>query len=179
MTNTNIYISSPRNLDRSQQLSRVVLAAALLGITISAPAGALGWLSVLPLVAIYPLVTGLLGWDPVYDVFGIEHRHQDGKLHGSSRMELAVTGVALIGSVFVLPEVVHPIFSVLALAGIYPAVSALTGEDLLQSTGTREVHIGELQLGAQPRTAEGTHRAMTAIDQIRKARNAGDQKKVA
>jgi len=177
MTYTNTHYSDPKNLDRSQQVSRVILATVLLGITFTAPVGFLGWYSVLPLVAIYPLVTGLIGWDPIYDLFGLEQQHgMDGKLETTSRVELAITGLVLIGSAFVLPATVSSVFSVFALAGIYPTLVALMGEDLLQSTTTREIAHREVHVGSQPKTAEGTAAAAAAIEEVRKGRSKDTRK---
>ena len=176
MTNTSIYYSNPNNLDRSQQVSRVLLAIALLGITVSAPAGVLGWFSILPLAAIYPLVTGLIGWDPIYDVFGIERR-EDGKLQTASRVELAITGGALIGSAFVLP--VAAVFSVFALIGIYPALTALTGDDLLQSVSTDKLAAKQVKLSTQSHVEDSTAHTVAAIEEIQAQRKGKDSKKAA
>ncbi len=156
-----------QNLDRSQRVSRSLVAITLLGITVSAPVTTLGGLSVLPLVAIYPLITALLGWDPIFDIFGWGVDHADsGKLHSASRAELALTGAGLIGSVFVAPITS---VSVLALAGIFPMVAALIGEDLLQSVKPdSRRRIPEVRYEAQPGIADSTAKVSAAIDEIHK-----------
>lgn len=169
-----------RNLDRSQQASRLILAFTLLGITVAAPVTTLGWYSVLPLLAIYPLITGLIGWDPGYEFLGVKNvSTSEGKLHTSSRVEMAVVGFGLIGSAFVLPESVHASFSVLALAGIFPALSAMIGEDLLQSVSTEVSHGAEVSYGPQPSMEQRSAETVAAIEEIRAAQEQKKTRKAA
>ncbi len=91
-------------------------------------------------------------------------------MSATSRGELAVTGVALIGSVFVLPEYAA-VSSLLALSGVFPAISALIGEDLLQSV------VRPYQQPAIPRVEQTSPAAeqrkaaaITAIDEVRKSK---------
>ncbi len=174
------HTTNSHNLDRNQQVSRMILAFTLLGITVAAPVTALGWYSVLPLVAIYPLVTGLIGWDPCYDLLEIgKETGFDGRLRTSSRVELAVVGIGLIGSAFVLPETVHGTFAVLALAGIFPALCAMIGEDLLESVSTSVAHSHEVSYEPQASVTERTATAAAAIEEISKAQTQEKTRKAA
>ncbi len=165
MTTTDLYTA--QNLDRSQRASRIISAFALLGVTVVATAGSLGWMSVLPLLAIYPLVTGVIGWDPVYELFGIGDS-ENGKLSAVSRAELAVTGTTLIGCVFVVPEYT-PICTLLALSGVFPAISALIGEDILQAVVAYRLPM--IPQVAQSTAAERSRSAaMTAIEEVRQGK---------
>ncbi len=164
-----IHNTNSQNLNRSQRASRMLVAVSLLGVTISAPAGALGGLAVLPLVAIYPLITAVLGWDPIFEMFGWGAGDiADGKLGHASHVELALTGIVLIGGVLVAPEAAAAGFSVLALAGIFPLVSALIGADLLQPmvAGTRR-EFPEVRYETRPGIADSTAVVSAAINDIR------------
>ena len=66
------------NLTLSQRLNRILFGAALIVITMLASATPLGWLAILPLLATYPIFTGIYGYDPVVEfakqrVMGIAH----------------------------------------------------------------------------------------------------------
>jgi hypothetical protein len=52
------------NLGKIDRSARVILGLALVGLTIDGIIGPLGWIGVVP------LVTGLIGWCPVYLPFG-------------------------------------------------------------------------------------------------------------
>ena len=165
--NRTTYNTDNQNLNRSQRAQRVIVAVALLAVTVSATSGALGGLSVLPLVAIYPLITGLLGWDPIFDLFGWGAPvSTDGKLSTASRVEFALTGTVLIGSVLLAPASIVSGVTVLALAGVFPMVSALIGEDLLQSAGGVSYRTTHVHYEAQPDVAQSTAVVAAAINDI-------------
>lgn len=44
---------------------RIALGAALIGIAMTASETPLGWIAVLPLLAVYPVLTGVVGRDPL------------------------------------------------------------------------------------------------------------------
>ena len=66
---TEFYASDGR-LSVGDRISRVLLGKAITTVpvyfVITGSMGALGWLALLPLIALYPMVTGLSGWDPLY-----------------------------------------------------------------------------------------------------------------
>jgi len=49
----------------AQRVSLLVLSLALISLTLSMQ-GPLGWYAVLPLLAIVPGISALIGWDPVF-----------------------------------------------------------------------------------------------------------------
>ena len=66
------------NLTVSQRLNRILFGAAMIVFTMMASATPLGWLAILPLLATYPVFTGIYGTDPVVEfarqrVAGIAH----------------------------------------------------------------------------------------------------------
>ncbi len=127
----------PYLLDRSLRASRLISSAALIGTVMLSPAGILGWYSVLPLLAIYPLITGVTGWDPIYDLLVTRRGDDDdNRLHPLSRIEQAIIGSSLIASAFIVPPAAPTLFAVFSLAGIFPALSAWVGEDLLQNVSS-------------------------------------------
>ena len=67
-----------QNLTVNQRLNRILFGAALIIFTMLAGATPLGWLAILPLLATYPIFSGVYGFDPVVDfarsgVAGITH----------------------------------------------------------------------------------------------------------
>ena len=58
-----------KNISMSNRAVRVLLGCSMVGIVFFSNSVPLGWLAMLPLIAIYPLMTGVLGWDPVYAAF--------------------------------------------------------------------------------------------------------------
>ncbi len=160
--------NNAKNLDRSQRLSRFIMAFALLGITVTVSSGALGWMSVLPLAAIYPLVTAFIGWDPVYDMFDLGDS-ESGHLSTVSRSELAITGTALVGSVFVLPEYA-PVCTLLALSGVFPMISAIIGEDMLQSVTPHYQPVIPQVESTVPQATKSKAKAIAAIDEVRESK---------
>ena len=56
-------------LDRGVRIS--IGAVAILSIMASPRTGILGWLALIPLFAVYPIMTGLIAYDPFYAWIGI------------------------------------------------------------------------------------------------------------
>jgi hypothetical protein len=52
-----------------QRFNRIAFGAVLIGITMATGTAPLGWLAVLPLLAILPIISGLIGFDPVSSFF--------------------------------------------------------------------------------------------------------------
>ena len=50
---------------KAQRISLLILSIALIAVTLSMQ-GPLGWYVVLPLLAIVPGISALIGWDPVF-----------------------------------------------------------------------------------------------------------------
>jgi len=60
-----------QNMGDGDRAIRVVLSALLIGYTMSATVETLGWLSILPLLAIPLVMTAILSWDPVYRLLDV------------------------------------------------------------------------------------------------------------
>ncbi len=127
--NSITHTSHHVNISSGQRLNRLLLAAALISLASSTALS--GFTALLPLLAIYPLVTGFIGWDPVRDWQNISHR-ADGYLSVSERSEAALIGVVLVGSAFI-PAINSAVL--LPLAGIFPLIIAVLGEDVLAGLG--------------------------------------------
>jgi len=66
MNNTANTYSNAQNLDAASRIANAVLGTMLIGIVFTRlPGGYLGWFSVLPIVAIYPCLTSVLGYSPI------------------------------------------------------------------------------------------------------------------
>jgi hypothetical protein len=52
-----------------QRVNRVLIGAVIIIATMAAPIAPLGWLAVLPLIATYPIFTGMFGYDPLTSFF--------------------------------------------------------------------------------------------------------------
>jgi|GEM_PF-1498308 len=55
------------NIGSIERAVRIIIGTALT-YSIALQAGTLGIAAILPLVAVYPIMTGIMGWDPVYSV---------------------------------------------------------------------------------------------------------------
>ena len=58
------------------RIGRVVLGVVLIGVGILAVGGGWGW--VVAAIGLVPLVTGLVGWCPIYSVIGKGTKAEDG-----------------------------------------------------------------------------------------------------
>ena len=117
-------------LNTTSRVRRVVIGGALIGIVMNAT-GPLGYLAVLPLLAIYPILTGLFGEDPVDGLLTNWEGGFEGKcFRSSTRVALLALGGVAIAVMMMSPENVG-IRGTLALASIYPIMAGLFGEDLL------------------------------------------------
>ncbi|MBE9515770.1 MAG: hypothetical protein IME93_02210 [Proteobacteria bacterium] len=117
-------------LNTASRVRRIAVGSIFIGIVMSAP-GPLGYLAVLPLLAIYPILTGLFGEDPVDGLLANWQGGFEGEcFRPSSRIALIALGGMAIGAVMISPENVG-IRATLALASVYPIMAGLFGEDLL------------------------------------------------
>lgn len=118
--NTNFSTSTRNeNLSRTERAVRVAVGFALLGSVMYAAPGVLGWSSLLALVAIYPIMTGLNGADPLRSVMeGHSAAYRFGQL---------ALAAALIGTVIVAPIETLGMLALLPLIGIYAALGAILG----------------------------------------------------
>ena len=116
-------------LNTAARVSRIAIGSIFIGIVMNT-AGPLGYLAVLPLLAIYPILTGLFGEDPIDGLLANWQGGFEGEcLRPSSRVALLALGATAIGAVMISPESVG-IRATLALVAVYPIMAGLFGEDL-------------------------------------------------
>lgn len=72
-----LRIDAYHNVGRLDRGIRLLLGLAMIGVvyfvkidSATALGGALQWWTLMPLFAVYPMITAFLGWDPVYAFFG-------------------------------------------------------------------------------------------------------------
>jgi len=66
MNNIANTYSIAQNLDAASRIANAILGTMLIGIVFTQLPGAyLGWFSVLPIIAIYPCLTSILGYSPI------------------------------------------------------------------------------------------------------------------
>lgn len=59
---------SPYNITVAERGTRIIVGFGLIAV-VAMQTGTLGLSAISPLVAVYPMMTGFLGWDPLYAVF--------------------------------------------------------------------------------------------------------------
>lgn len=112
------------------RVRRIVMGSVFIGIVMNAT-GPLGYLTLLPLLAVYPLLTGMIGEDPIDGLFTHWQGGFEGKcFRSSTRVGLLVLGGTAIAALMMSPESVG-MRAVLAIAAIYPIMAGLFGEDLV------------------------------------------------
>jgi hypothetical protein len=55
------------NISNTERAVRITIGLALT-YSVAFQTGTLGLAAILPLVAVYPIMTGIIGWDPVYNI---------------------------------------------------------------------------------------------------------------
>ena len=117
-------------LSTSARVRRIVTGSIFIGIVMGST-GPLGYLTLLPLLAVYPILTGMIGEDFLDGLLANWEGGFEGKcFRPSSRVALLVLGVAAIGAIMVSPENVG-VRALLAIAAVYPIMAGLFGEDLI------------------------------------------------
>jgi len=117
-------------LTGEQRYARATAALLMLGYPMLTTAAPLGVIALLPLIAIYPMFTAVVGWDPVRYVLNTSDEAL-GVSRSVARAGLVVIGTGLIGATML--TTVNPIggIAVLALLGILPIFAAIFGENPL------------------------------------------------
>jgi len=126
-TNTGV-----ENLPQASRVIRGVVGAGLIAFVMTTPDAPLGWYALLPLLAVYPIFTAIIGWDPVKAFFQHPAVACRGlQLPKPARVVLGVTGILLIGSVYVAAFFGSALglLAILPIIGIYPVAAAITGMD--------------------------------------------------
>lgn len=122
-------VANKIELSTPSRVSRVVVGSLFIGIVMSSN-GQLGYLTILPLLAIYPILTGIMGEDPLDYLFADWKGGFEGECYNpSSRIALVGLGGLAVGAVMLSPENVG-IRAFLALVSVYPILAGLFGEDL-------------------------------------------------
>lgn len=117
-------------LSTASRVRRIVAGGFLIGITMTVT-GPLGYLALLPLLAIYPILTGLFGEDPLDGLLANWQGGFEGRcFRPSTRVALLVAGGAAMGVMMFSPEHVG-VRALLAFAALYPIMAGLFGEDLV------------------------------------------------
>ena len=60
-----------KNLSLFSCIVRFIIGGTMIGYTLSLSTSPLGIYTFVVLIAIYPVMTGMLGWDPVVEVLGL------------------------------------------------------------------------------------------------------------
>lgn len=111
------------NMSHIERVLRITFGSALLVFVATAVPGVLGWASVLALIATYPILTGITGADPLRSVME-GHR-------SAYRVAQLGLGIALIGTVAIVPGVNLGLMALLPLFGIYSVLGAILGRSPL------------------------------------------------
>jgi hypothetical protein len=111
-------------LSTTSRITRIALGAALLGFTMTHD-GVLGVFAVLPLLAIYPILSGVLGYGLV-ELAAVRERRA-ARLRRTIRAIHVIFGSVLIGAV--MAGVTQQVW--VALLGIYPILLGILGTNLL------------------------------------------------
>ena len=119
-------------LSIASRLFRLVVGGLFIG-TVMSSSGQLGYLTVLPLLAIYPIMTAIIGEDPLDTLFADwKGGFESDCFSPSSRIALVGLGALAVGAVMLSPENVG-IRAFLALVSVYPILAGLFGEDLVST----------------------------------------------
>jgi len=126
--NTKITQNPNINLTASSRAARLVVGTSLIAVVMSAH-GALGLLAVLPLIAIYPIFTGAIGFDPLREICRGQ-RVSDCLLHlpRAARIASGAIGILMLGSVFMVSGAPGWLI-LLPLMAVYPVFLAVFGEE--------------------------------------------------
>ncbi len=95
MNNTTNTYNTAQNLDAASRIANAVLGSMLIGIVfMPLPGGYLGWFSVLPIVAIYPCLTSILGYSPIRAAINALARQVDQRWSHYFQMHNGFVGVS-------------------------------------------------------------------------------------
>lgn len=116
-------------LSTISRVFRIVVGSIFIGIVMSS-SGQLGYLTILPLLAIYPILTGIIGEDPLDGLFADWKGGFEGECYSpSNRIALVGLGGLAISVMMFSPDIVG-MRALLALVSVYPIMAGLFGEDL-------------------------------------------------
>lgn len=135
-------------LNMTSRISRILIGSGMIGIIMAAN-GPLGYLTLLPLLAIYPLMTGLLGEDPIDGLLSSWVGGFDGHcFRPSTRIALVTVGIGAIGAFMVNPQSVVSLAGIVTLFSVFPVMAGLFGEDLFSTMFSGKGRVDSYQLEA-------------------------------
>lgn len=118
---------------------RVFVAIVMLGYPMVTETSPLDVLALLPLIAIYPMFTAIVGWDPIqFAKETSELNEKTNLLSAVSRIVLVGVGVMMILATLTSPGNFVGWYSLLALFAIVPVMIAIMGENPIRAL--RESH---------------------------------------
>lgn len=124
-------LKNRNSLSSAQRLSRVMFGATLIGITLAAPSGPLGWLVALPILAILPVITGLTGMRPLSLIYAVfPAMDEKARLSAAAKIELFAIGIILMTGVWFGSETMAAVMMPFAVIGVVPIIIALLGQDV-------------------------------------------------
>jgi hypothetical protein len=120
------------NISIGERIARAAVAISMLFYPMLMAESQMEWIALLPLVAIYPMFTAVVGWDPI--LFVIETGEQAGRsrqVRMTARIVLASVGALMIAATLTVPTERIGLYSLPALFGIWPVFIAILGENPL------------------------------------------------
>lgn len=117
-------------LSQASRTIRLVIGTLLIAIPMM-QSSTLGTLAVLPLLAVYPVLTGILGFS-LMELLVVRYRRQSG--HQPRRVIFARTSLFIFGTgliAYVMGSEIAPAW--LALVAIFPILMAVLGTDLVSN----------------------------------------------
>lgn len=158
-----LKIESHGELSTSQRVARAGAALVMLFYPMTTAASPLGLIALLPLIAIYPMFSAIVGWDPVrYVLYG----DNDWCISQTvARAGLIVIGTGLIGATLLSEAYPMGGLVILALVGTLPIFVAILGENpvsaLMQSSSGQpqiEQNVDQRQVADPGRVVTYTRR---------------------
>ena len=74
--------ANAENITNSDRVVRIVAGLGMV-FSVTLQSGPIGVAAILPLIAIYPIMTGVVGWDPIVKFFTNRKQHSVTLLNGS------------------------------------------------------------------------------------------------
>jgi len=122
------------NISTAERIVRALIAISMLFYPMLSDLSQLDWISLLPLIAIYPMFTAVVGWDPVMFVIETgEHAGRSNQVRTAARIILASVGALMIAATLTAPTGRIGYYSLPALFGILPVFIAILGENPIQA----------------------------------------------
>jgi len=130
MTKHTDIIHREGNISTGERIVRALIAVSMLFYPMLGDLTQLEWVSLLPLIAIYPMFTAVVGWDPVMFIIETgEHAGRSNQVRKAARIILAGVGALMIAATLTVPAGRIGYYSLPALFGILPIFVAILGEN--------------------------------------------------